>query len=384
MMWRHFLPSVMAILVNTVISLSVSGGEERDCENFGNSYRSVLYGRACFDISGQLHNDVIINDPDDQTSFGSDVQSASRLRIDSKLLKRTEIGTLGAFIRLQLEFDPEISSDLVAGIERRNYAAGLEAFEIQLDNDLGSFRVGKIENAAAAFISNGFTDRGAESLNARAGLGVSFQRRIKGVDVRVSLSNPRDTTNAQPISPNIGIGFAKNREKWRFSLGATAVNVDTIIANGPLVREVALGRPFTLDDQASFGYGLGANVLYQGEQIRMFGGLTYTLDASNDVIFSFSDGFDAVTFYGGIRYLVSERVQFNGDISYVTAVEKGFRDNNGFEAAVNVVWGFRENWAVLAEAGFDSVDQFGAGNGSFFQLDNPGRFDFLFRVSRDF
>ena len=74
----------------------------------------------------------------------------------------------------------------------------------------------------------------------------------------------------------------------------------------------------------------------------------------------------------------------NADFSYVTATQSGFRNQNGIDSAVNVVWSGLKDIEILAEIGFDSIDSFGAGNEFFFENDNDGEIGGYLSIRREF
>ena len=117
---------------------------------------------------------------------------------------------LHSFIRLQAQYDPGVSEDLILGAVERDFAVGLDAFQLKLDNSRGQFKLGKIENAGSVFIADGFTRRGAESLDARSALGVSYQTRIGGIDAVGSISDGNNTVSGSRANlPNFGLGVRK-------------------------------------------------------------------------------------------------------------------------------------------------------------------------------
>jgi len=363
---------------------SAAVGAPSDCARYGLAFKGLLETGACFDINSYVRTELVINDPDNPEEITDGAELNARFRSDIKIIRETEIGTLGAFVRLQADYDPGIFDDLIAGVTRDDFALGLDAFEISVHRPQSVLRIGKIENAAAAFLADGFTDRGAESLDARSGLGISYQRRIFGNEVRVSLSDPRESSDATPISPNFGIGVARQIGPILLGFGAAALNVDDISPLSPPLAAPRLTGPLRVARQATFGYGFGLDVQYTRDTLKAFIGATYAKNAANDVVFSFSDGFDAVTIYGGVSKIITPRLIFNADISYVSAVEAGLRDLNGVEAAINLTWRLPREWQLLGEIGFDSVDDFGAGKGFFFNREGREMIDFLFQVRHDF
>ena len=202
--------------------------------------------------------------------------------------------------------------------------------------------------------------------------------------MRFSINDPRESTDATPVSPNFGIGASRKVGHLILGAGAALINVDDVSSLSTSFGTPRLSGPVILGSRAAFGFGLGFDVKYEREDLKTFAGITYTKDAANDVTFSFSDGFDAVSFYAGLSKKITQNLTFNTDVSYVTAVEDGLRDLNGFEAAINLTWQPIVNWFVLAEVGFDSIDDFGAGEGFFFNNEKSNVFDFLFQVRRDF
>lgn len=374
----------MGIGLYTLSILCAASAQADDCGRYGLSYKGFLDTGACFDISGYARVELVVNDPDNASETPGRAEPNARLRTDIKVLRETEIGTLGAFVRLQADYDPGIFGDLIAGPVGGDFAVGLDAFEIDLDTQKTAIRLGEIENAGAAFISDGFTERGAESLDARSGLGASYQYAFPAATVRVSLSDPRESTQANPVSPNFGLGISRGFGPVSLGFGAAFVNVDNVIAEAPRALAVRRGDRLRIARNATYGFGVGLDVQYERDRLKTFAGAAYANNAANDVIFSFSDGFDAVTFYAGFSKQLLDRLTLNGDISYVTAVERGLRNLNGVEAAFNVTWRPLEDWRLLGEIGFDSVDDFGAGNGFFFKIENRANIDFLLQVRRDF
>ncbi|MEP3525675.1 MAG: hypothetical protein ABJN24_09650 [Hyphomicrobiales bacterium] len=355
-----------------------------DCTRYGLGFKGLLDTSTCFDISSYIRGELVINDPDNPDSVPDGAEFNARVRSEVKILRETEIGTLGAFIRFQADYDPEIFDDLLAGVTSEDFAVGLDAFEISLHRKNSDWQVGEIENAGAVFLSDGFTDRGTESLDARTGLGGSYQRVIWDTKVRFSINDPRESTDAIPVSPNFGIGASRKVGPLVLGAGAALINVDDVSSISTSFGTPRLSGPVILGSRATFGFGLGFDVKYEGEALKTFAGITYTKNAANDVIFSFSDGFDAVSFYAGLSKKISQNLTFNTDVSYVTAVEDGLRDLNGFEAAINLTWQPIANWFLLGEIGLDSVDDFGAGEDFFFNNDKNNTVDFLFQVRRDF
>lgn len=112
--------------------------------------------------------------------------------------------------------------------------------------------------------------------------------------------------------------------------------------------------------------------------------MTYARRSSNDVVFAFSDGLDAFSVFGGFTYKLHHNLRLNVDPSYVTATQSGFRNQNGIDSAVNIVWSGWKGTELLAEVGFDSVDNFGAGNAFFFENDNKGEVGGYLSVRRQF
>lgn len=374
----------LTVFIYSYVNASEVDKNKFECVRYGNEFKSTPLFNSCLKTDGYFRLELVANDPDGSNTNIRDIEPNARLRIDNKFLRETEIGTLGAFIRLQADYDPTISDDLIAGRVADDFAVGLDAFEIALDNSAGSFRLGEIENAGAAFIENGFTDRGAEGLDARSGLGASYQRNFGAYEVRISINDPRETTDQNPISPNAGVGLSRKIGAFKFGFGAALVNVDRFIITGSAPNAIRNGIALLQSNSATLGFGVGGDILYQTEKIKAFVGATYSDNASNDVIFSFSDGFDAVTLYGGVSVSILPKLTFNADVSYVSAVEKGLKNFNGVESAINLVWHPTPQWTLLGEIGFDSVDNFGAGDGFFFASENQGEVDFLLQLQRNF
>lgn len=357
--------------------------QDLDCKRYGDTYRPLFDLGSCFKTDNLFDRALVINDPDNVDGKRG-AEFDLRLRSDIKVLKDADIGQLSAFFRLQADYDPSISEDYVAALSRRDFAVGLEAFELRLDREGIGYILGKVENAGATVVSNGFTDRGAESLNARSSLGAALERSIAGFHLRFSLSDPRATTDASPISPNFGVGVSRKLGAFEAGIGAALINVDDISNTARTRQAVSSGAPVEVAARATFGYGLGIDVKHAVENLKTFIGLTYAKGASNDVVFSFADGFDALTLYAGLSRKLTRTITFNADFSYVTAVEKGFRNENGFDTAANFVWQPVDDWKFLAEIGFDNVDSFGAGDGFFFELEPRADLSFLFQVSHIF
>lgn len=370
----------LIIILNTVINVHA----DSSCERYGVVFKGLLDTGACFDVNNFARGELVINDPDNPDEISNGAEFNARLRSEVKIIRETEIGTLGAFIRLQADYDPGIFDDLLAGVTRDDFAIGLDAFEISLHREKNAWQIGKIENAGAVFLSDGFTDRGAESFDARTGLGASYQRNFGDTKVRISVNDPRESTDATPVSPNFGIGALHKVGPVFLGFGAALINVDNVVAASSTLGAPRLSGPIRVDRRASFGLGIGFDIKYEWEDFKVFTGVTYAQNAANDVIFSFSDGFDAITFYAGVSKKIIPEITFNADVSYVTAVENGLRDFNGIEAAINLAWQPFTYWSLLAEIGFDSVDDFGAGEGFFFNLENDSDIDFLLQVRRDF
>ncbi|MEO1066009.1 MAG: porin [Pseudomonadota bacterium] len=358
--------------------------DKNDCARYGATYQGLASTDFCYDVSGYVRAEILTEDVSHSADLIDNNEVNARARIDTVLLRESAIGTLSAFVRLQGDYDPGIFSDVIAGPTGDDFAVGLDAFTVSLFTANGSFHAGELENAGAFFIEDGFTDRGTESLDTRSSLGFAYQTKIKEIDIRVSLNDPRETTDANPIGPNVGFGISREVGPVRFNFGLAAVNVDDFLGNFDLPALVRRTTPFRVAQDATYGFGVGADIVYDTERVKGVVGVTYSKQASNDVIFSFSDGFDAVTAYVGGRIVLSENLIANMDVSYVTASQKGLRNFNGLELAFNVEWRVFEDWKLLTEIGFDGVDEFGAGEGFFFVDRNEGRFDALLQIQRDF
>lgn len=181
-----------------------------ECDFSGSRFKAVPFNAGCFEWNRTIESGVAINDPTDVVDGLSSIQYTGRSDIDLKWFKRTQIGTLSSFIRLQAQYDPGVSEDLILGAVERDFAVGLDAFQLKLDNSRGQFKLGKIENAGSVFIADGFTRRGAESLDARSALGVSYQTRIGGIDAVGSISDGNNTVSGSRANlPNLGLGVRK-------------------------------------------------------------------------------------------------------------------------------------------------------------------------------
>lgn len=357
---------------------------KEDCTRYGVAFKGLLDTGVCFDLNNYIRAELVINDPDNPDDIADGAEFNGRIRSELKLLRETEIGTLGAFVRLQADYDPGIFDDILLGVSGEDFEVGLDAFEVTLHRKHSDWQIGDIENAGAAFLSDGFTDRGAESLDARTGLGGSYQFKFADTKVRFSLNDPRESTDATPISPNFGLGISHKIGPVVFGAGAALINVDDISSSSSSFGTPRLSGPVTIGARATYGLGLGFDIKYEKDDLKTYLGVSYAKDAANDVIFSFSDGFDAISFYGGLSKELFPRLTFNADISYVTAIERGLRDLNGIEAAANLTWKPIDDWLLLGEVGFDSVDDFGAGEGAFFVEEKSDDVDFLFQIRRDF
>lgn len=370
---------------NAVSAPEKHNPEQEKCKSLGSNYKPAPFNVGCFEWSRYVETGVAYNDPTDVIDGLPRFQSTSRSEVDIKWLKRTEIGTLSSFIRLQAQFDPGVSEDLILGAVEQDYAVGLDAFQIKLDNERGRFTLGKIENAGAVFIADGFTRRGAESLDARSALGLSYQTRLGGIDVVGSISDGSSTaTSSNAKLPNFGLGVRKKFGALSASLGFAAVSVDGVVSRAPLPVAVRNRSQFLFKNSAELGYGFAAQLAYVHPLLAAHAGVTYARRSSNDVVFAFSDGLDAFSVFGGITYRLHHNLRLNADFSYVTATQSGFRNQNGIDSAINIVWTARENTELLAEIGYDSVDNFGAGNNFFFENDNDGEVGGFFSIRRKF
>lgn len=302
-----------------------------DCTRYGVAFKGFLETATCFDLNNSIRGELVINDPDNPDNIPDGAEFNARVRSEVKILRETQIGMLGAFIRLQADYDPGIFDDLLAGVTRNDFAVGLDAFEMTLHRKNSDWQIGEIENAGAVFLSDGFTDRGAESLDARTGLGGSYQRLIGDTKVCLSINDPRESTDATPISPNFGVGASRKIGPIVLGLGAAVINVDDIVSPSSTFGTPRLSGPVSVASRAAYGLGLGLDLKYEKDDLKTFVGVTYTKDAANDVVFSFSDGFDAISFYAGVSKELFPGLVFNADVSYVTAVERGLRDLNGIE-----------------------------------------------------
>ncbi|MEP1442461.1 MAG: hypothetical protein ABJK39_05570 [Hyphomicrobiales bacterium] len=355
------------------------------CKDYGSSFRPLPRHFGCFDWNRLVDTGAAFNDPTDVIDGLSAIQFTGRSEIDIKWFKRTKIGTLSSFIRLQSQFDPGVSEDLILGVVEQDFAVGLDAFQLQLDNSRGQFTIGKIENAGSVFIADGFTRRGAESLDARSALGFSYQSRIGGIDVVGSISDGSQTVSGSRANlPNFGLGVRKKFGALSASLGFAAVSVDGLIASAPLPVAVRNGSQFRFEDDAELGFGFAAQLAYVHPLLAVHAGLTYARRSSNDVVFAFSDGLDAFSVFGGFSYKLYHNLRLNADFSYVTATQAGFRNQNGIDSALNIVWSGWKGTELLAEVGFDSVDNFGAGNDFFFEDDNEGEVGGYLSIRRQF
>ncbi len=354
------------------------------CGHYGIYYKSFLKTGSCYKIENTRIAGFVLNDPDNEQEFERGFELNALMRYDFKVLKETEIGTLSAFIRIQANYDPGMNDDLVFGFRGNDFAVGLDSFEISLHREKHSLHIGKLENAGSHFISDGYTNKGAESLNARSGLGIAYQQKIEEVDFRLSLSDPRQTTDAEPIGPNFGIGVKRDFGSFEAGIGYSLINIDDFITIAPLDFSVRRGAPLLRRQEALYGYAFGADVKYKKKRWQSYVGATYVKRAANDAIFAFSDGFDALSLFAGLQLKFNYLVTLNADFSYISALNPGLRHLNGIDAATNLVWMPIENWSVLAELGFNNVDSFGAGNGFFFKNQIEGNFDFLIQVKREF
>ena len=355
------------------------------CKFPGSGYEALPLNAGCFEWNLAVESGVAFNDPTDVVDELSTSQYTGRADVDIKWFKRTQIGTLSSFVRLQAQYDPGVSEDLILGAVEQDFAVGLDAFQLKLDHDRGQLTLGKIENAGSVFIADGFTRRGAESLDARSALGVSYQTRIKGIDVIGSLSDGSKTVSGSRADlPNFGFGVRKKFGAFSASLGLAAVSVDGLISSAPLPVAVRNNSQFLFQSDAELGYGFAAQLAYVHPLLAAHAGVTYARRSSNDIVFAFSDGLDAFSFFGGFSYRLHHNLRLNADLSYVTATQSGFRNQNGLDSVVNVVWSGFEDTEILAEVGFDSVDSFGAGNGFFFENDNDGEIGGYLSIRRVF
>ncbi|MEP3630921.1 MAG: hypothetical protein ABJN04_13055 [Hyphomicrobiales bacterium] len=356
-----------------------------ECDFSGSRYKAVPFNAGCLEWSFAIESGVAFNDPTDVIDGLPSVQYTGRSDIDIKWFKRTQIGTLSSFIRLQSQYDPGVSEDLILGAVERDFAVGLDAFQLKLDNSRGQFKLGKIENAGSVFIADGFTRRGAESLDARSALGLSYQTRIGGIDIVGSISDGSNTVSGSRADlPNFGLGVRKKFGAFSASFGLAAVSVDDFISSAPLPVAVRNGSQFTFKDNAELGYGFAAQLAYVHPLLAAHLGVTYALRSSNDIVFAFSDGLDAFSVFGGVTYSLHHNLRLNADFSYVTATQSGFRNENGIDGAVNIVWSAWKDTEILAEIGYDSVDNFGAGNEFFFANDNNGEVGGYLSIRRKF
>lgn len=356
-----------------------------ECEFPGSGYTALSFNAGCLEWSRSIESGVAFNDPTDVIDGLPATQYTGRSEVDIKWFKRTQIGTLSSFIRLQAQYDPGVSEDLILGAIEQDFAVGLDAFQLKLNNDRGQFTLGKIENAGSVFIGDGYTRRGAESLDARSALGFSYQTRIGGIDVVGSISDGSSTaTSSNANLPNFGLGVRKKFGAFSASLGLAAVSVDGLISRAPLPVAVRNRSQFLFQDNAELGYGFAAQLGYVHPLLAAHVGVTYARRSSNDVVFAFSDGLDAFSVFGGFSYRLHHNLRLNSDFSYVTATQSGFRNQNGIDSAVNVVWSAWKDFEILAEIGFDSVDNFGAGNQFFFENVNNGEVGGYLSIRREF
>ena len=103
-----------------------------DCGRYGLGFKGLLDTSTCFDINSHIRGELVINDPDNPDTIPDGAEFNARIRSEVKILRETEIGTLGAFIRLQADYDPGIFDDLLVGATSEDFAVGLDAFEISL------------------------------------------------------------------------------------------------------------------------------------------------------------------------------------------------------------------------------------------------------------
>ena len=365
--------------------LKNNNSHKSECEFPGSSFTELPRNAGCFEWSRTIESGVAFNDPTDVIDGLPTTQYTGRTEVDIKWFKRTQIGTLSSFIRLQAQYDPGVSEDLILGAVEQDFAVGLDAFQLKLDNDRGRFTLGKIENAGSVFIADGFTRRGAESLDARSALGFSYQTRLGGIDIVGSISDGSSTaTSSNAKLPNFGLGVRNKFGAFSTSLGFAAVSVDGVLSRAPLPVAVRNRSQFLFRDNAELGYGFAAQLAYVHPLLTAHAGVTYARRSSNDIVFAFSDGFDAFSIFGGFSYSIYYNLRLNADFSYVTATQSGFRNQNGIDSAVNVVWSGLKDIEILAEIGFDSVDNFGAGNGFFFENNNDGEVGGYLSIRREF
>ena len=211
-LWNFSATSQEAINSTTKIAAAskTTAASHSQCKFPGSGYRAIPLNAGCFEWSRTIESGVAFNDPTDVVDGLPSIQYTGRSDIDLKWFKRTQIGTLSSFIRLQAQYDPGVSEDLILGAVERDFAVGLDAFQLKLDNSRGQFKLGKIENAGSVFIADGFTRRGAESLDARSALGVSYQTRIGGIDAVGSISDGNNTVSGSRANlPNFGLGVRK-------------------------------------------------------------------------------------------------------------------------------------------------------------------------------
>ena len=381
----EFIPLEKAAAASKTAITTSSQSPNSQCKFPGSSYKALPLNAGCFEWNRTVESGVAFNDPTDVIDGLAATQYTGRTDVDIKWFKRTQIGTLSSFIRLQAQYDPGVSEDLVLGAVEQDFAVGLDSFQLKLDNDRGRFTLGKIENAGSVFIADGFTRRGAESLDARSALGFSYQTRIGGIDVVGSISDGSNTVSGSRTNlPNFGLGVRKKFGAFSASLGLAAVSVDGLISNAPLPVAVRNRNQFLFQDEAELGYGFAAQLAYVHPLLAAHAGVTYARRSANDIVFAFSDGLDAFSVFGGLSYRLHHNLRLNADVSYVTATQSGFRNQNGIDSAVNVVWSALKDTEILAEIGFDSVDNFGAGNGFFFESDNNGEIGGYLSIRREF
>ena len=380
-----FFPLEVALAASKIAITNNSQTDNSQCKFPGSGYKTLPFNAGCVEWSRAVESGVAFNDPSDVIDGLATAQYTGRTDVDITWFKRTQIGTLSSFIRLQAQYDPGVSEDLILGAVEQDFAVGLDAFQLKLDHDRGRFTLGKIENAGSLFIADGFTRRGAESLDARSALGFSYQTRVGGIDVVGSISDGSKTVSGSRANlPNFGLGVRKKFGAFNASLGFAAVSVDGLISSAPLPVAVRNGSQFLFQDEAELGYGFAAQLAYVHPLLAAHAGVTYARRSSNDIVFAFSDGLDAFSVFGGLSYRLHHNLRLNADFSYVTATQSGFRNQNGIDSAVNVVWSGLKDTEVLAEIGFDSVDSFGAGNGFFFANDNDGEIGGYLSLRREF
>lgn len=378
---------VFSVFVAVICLLSYSTNslaEAKKCTRFGIHFKRFYSDDVCFDTTLLTRTEVALNDPDSPNPDPNDLEFNSRTQADTKFYFDHRFGLLSTFIRFRGEYDPFISEDLIVGRDGEDFAVGLQSINVALDRPGWRLTVGEIENAGASFISNGFTDRGTESLDSRSGLGASLLIDMKSTDLIVSLNDPTETTGSQARLPNAGIGIKHWFGPWSVSSGFAVVNVDDFRTRDSRSKALLGRRPFEILPEATLGYGFGAELGYLGEYFDARAGVTYSKNASNDVIFSFSDGFDAATIYSAVHIGLTDRVFINGDLSFVTATANDLRHLNGIEAAANISWYPHGPWQFLAEVGVDNVDEFGAGDQFFFLTEKKTEVDALFQVTRHF